>query len=103
MKRCIVCKAFHDRGDLFCDDHADLTNSEKLQWYKKYNFILENSSTIMDLDEYSLIIAIPKRNAVGVLDETKSKIIINGKELKINPPLYLKIDENMDIDMKLNF
>jgi hypothetical protein len=103
MKRCIVCKRHHDRPDLFCDDHADLPNHEKLIHYKEYDRLVENASGVIDLEEFALVLTIPKRNAEGLIDAEKTKIFVNGNEMRANPPIYIKIDENRYVDMKINF
>ena len=103
MKQCIVCKRPHDKQDLFCDDHADIPNSEKIRWYNEYNYLINNAQSVADLEKYSLIVMIPKKNENGEFDKDLSRIIVNGSTMQLNPPVYIKIDEKMYVDMKLTF
>ena len=82
MKRCIVCNKFTDRPDIFCDDHADMPNGEKLVWYKKYNYLIENKLSVLNLEDYSMMIVVPKRDASGEVDMTKARFLLNGNEIK---------------------
>lgn len=103
MKRCIVCNVFTDRPDIFCDDHADMPNGEKLVWYKRYNYLIENRTSVLNLDEYSMVLIVPKKNAEGVTDNSKAKFLLNGKEMRIEPPMYIKIKKNMMVEMQMSF
>lgn len=102
MKRkCIVCGKKHDYSDLFCNEHRQLTDKEKEGYIGHYNSMLDDNLFIMRKKDIRMGIIIQERDNDGTF--TKEPIFfMNGEKMKVNPPFFLRINENYQIELNID-